>query len=151
MDRLQIIRSFIGKTFTASPSPFMQWLAPTVIAAEEGKLTFQYTIRKEWLNPIGNLHGGVMAAIMDDIIGATVFTLTEQNFYTTINNVIDYFAPAKEGDAIIAETLVIKKGKQFVNVQCETWNADRSRMLARGTSNLFLTGVAAQTYKSPTT
>lgn len=69
MDKLEILKTFIGKEFSGSPSPFMRWLNPTVISAEEGHLEFQYTVRQEWLNPMGNLHGGVTAAIFDDIIG----------------------------------------------------------------------------------
>ncbi|SMP06555.1 PaaI family thioesterase [Chryseobacterium profundimaris] len=137
MDKLKILQSFIGKEFTASPSPFMRWLNPVVISAEEGQVEFQYTVREEWLNPMGNLHGGVTAAIMDDIIGATMFSLNEKNFIVTVNNAIDYFSTAKENDIIVAETKIIKRGKQFVNAQCEIWNSDKSRIIARGTSNLF--------------
>lgn len=137
MDKLQIIKSFIGKEFTESPSPFMKWLNPVVLSAEEGQLEFQYTVREEWLNPMGNLHGGVTAAIFDDVIGATMFSLNEKNFIVTINNSIDYFSTAKENDNIVAETKIIKRGKQFVNAECEIWNADKTRLIARGTSNLF--------------
>ncbi|SEM59134.1 uncharacterized domain 1-containing protein [Chryseobacterium taichungense] len=137
MDRLAQLKQFIGKEFTQSPSPFMKWLNPIILSAEEGKLEFQYTIRHEWLNPAGNLHGGITAAIVDDIIGATMFSLNESSFITTINNVIDYFSTAGENDIIIAETKIIKRGKQFVNAQCEIWNADKTRIIARGSSNLF--------------
>lgn len=137
MDRLAQLKQYIGKEFTQSPSPFMKWLNPVILSAEEGKLEFQYTIRHEWLNPAGNLHGGITAAIIDDIIGATMFSLNENSFITTINNVIDYFSTAKENDIIVAETTIIKRGKQFVNAQCEIWNADKTRIIARGTSNLF--------------
>lgn len=137
MDRLAQLKQFIGKEFDQSPSPFMKWLNPIVLSVEEGQLEFQYTIRPEWLNPIGNLHGGVTAAIIDDVIGATMFSLNENSFITTINNVIDYFSTAKENDNIVAETKIIKRGRQFVNAQCEIWNADKTRLIARGTSNLF--------------
>jgi len=133
------IKSFIGQEFTASPSPFMRWLKPIVLTAEQGALEFEYTVRAEWLNPAQNLHGGVTAAIIDDIIGATVFSLNKPDFYTTINISVDYFSSAKADEKIIASTHIIKKGKQFVHVQCEVWNSDKSRMLAKGTSNLFKT------------
>ena len=88
-------------------------------------------------NPIGTLHGGVTAAIIDDVIGATMYSFNEDGFYTTVNNVIDYFASAREGDTIIANTSIIKKGRQMVNAQCEVWNADKTRLIARGYSNLL--------------
>lgn len=140
-DQLSVLQSFIGKEFTASPSPFMHWLNPIVLSVESGKLAFQYTIRKEMTNPVKGLHGGVTAAIIDDIIGATMFSLNEEYFYTTVNNVIDYFSPAREGDLIVAETSIIRKGKQIVNAQCEIWNADKTRLIARGYSNLLKTSL----------
>jgi uncharacterized protein (TIGR00369 family) len=140
-DQIVILQSFIGKEFTASPSPFMLWLKPIVLSVETGKLSFQYTVRKEMTNPVKGLHGGVTAAIIDDIIGATMFSLNEEHFYTTVNNVIDYFAPAREGDLIIADTSLIRKGKQIVNAQCEIWNADKTRLIAKGYSNLLKTTV----------
>lgn len=139
MDPINILKASIGRAFVDSPSPFMRWLNPVVVEAEKGRLVFQYQIRPEWLNPMQNLHGGVTAAIIDDIIGATMFSLGEEYFYTTINNTIDYFTIAKAGDQILAETRIIKKGKQFINAECEIWNADRSRLIAKGTSNLFKT------------
>lgn len=133
------LQSFIGKEFTASPSPFMQWLKPVVLAAEEGKLTFQYTVRKEMTNPASILHGGVTAAIIDDVIGATMFSFGEPYFYTSINLNVDFLAPAFEGDIIIAETSITKKGKQIVNAHCEVWNHDRTKLIAKGYTNLFKT------------
>ncbi|RYG54548.1 MAG: hypothetical protein EOO01_01240 [Chitinophagaceae bacterium] len=115
MNPLETMKSFIGKEFSASPSPFMLWLKPVVKSVETGALEFEYKIRPEWLNPIGNLHGGVTAAIVDDVLGATIFSLNEAYFYTTINNVIDYFSIAKAGESIIAKTHILKKGKQFIN------------------------------------
>lgn len=139
---LEILQNHLGKEFIASPSPFMLWLKPIVLSAEEGKLRFKYLVRKEMTNPIGGLHGGITAAIIDDIIGATMFSFNENAFYTTVNNVIDYFAPARENDIIIAETVIIKKGKQMVNAQCEIWNENKTRLIARGYSNLLKTNIA---------
>ena len=133
------LQSFIGKEFTASPSPFMLWLKPIVLAAEEGKITFQYTVRKEMTNPARTLHGGVTAAIIDDVIGATMFSFGEPYFYTSINLNVDFLAPAFEHDIIIAQTFITKKGKQIVNAQCEVWNHDRTKLIAKGYTNLFKT------------
>lgn len=125
------------KVVRNSPSPFMDWLMPTVVFAEKGKLIFQYKIRKEMTNPFGTLHGGVTAAIMDDAIGASLITYGEPSFYITVNLAIDYFGTAKEGDLIISETFIIKKGKQITNASCEIWNNDKTKLLARGYTNLL--------------
>jgi len=140
--RLQELQNHIDREFTASPSPFMLWMRPVVIAAEEGSVTFKYLIREEMSNPIKTLHGGVTAAIADDCIGATMFSYNENSFYVIINLVVDYFAPAKVGDTIFAKTTVIKKGKQMVNAQCEIWNEDQTRLIARAYTNLLKTDLS---------
>ena len=135
------LKAHIGKEITDSPSPFMSWLKPVMLSVEEGGLTFQYTIRKEMTNPFGTLHGGITAAIIDDSIGATLISYGESYFYVSINLVIDYISSAREGDEVIAQTSIIKKGNQVVNAQCEVWNKDRSRLIAKGYTNLLKTEI----------
>lgn len=137
----EMLKSHIGKEITDSPSPFMAWLRPVVIKVEEGSLTFQHTIRKEMTNPFGTLHGGITAAVIDDAIGATLIAYGEPYFYVSVNLVIDYLSSARKGDIILAETAIIKKGSQVVNAQCEVWNADHTRLIAKGYTNLLKTEI----------
>lgn len=139
-DRLKVFQSFIGKEVLNSPSKFMNWLKPTVISAEKGSLYCSYIVRGEMTNPYGILHGGITAGIIDDLIGATVFTLGLSNAYTTVNNNIDYFAPAKEGDIITAKTSIIKQGRTIINLQCDVILPSKNRLIARGYSNMLNIG-----------
>jgi acyl-coenzyme A thioesterase 13 len=86
---------------------------------------------------MGILHGGTTAAIIDDAVGAAVYFLGKPNWYTTVNLAVDYFASAKVGDTIIAQTSITKNGNKIVNTACEIWNADKTRMIAKGHSNLI--------------
>ncbi|MES3016819.1 MAG: PaaI family thioesterase [Bacteroidota bacterium] len=142
-DRLLGMQKYTGRTFNESPSAFMRWLNPIIRSAEFGALIFEYTVREDMTNPMQVLHGGVTAGIIDDIIGATVFTMGLSAPYTTINNNIDYFAPAKTGDVIEARTSVIKRGTQIINLQCEIWLVEKKRLLARGYSNMIRLEVRA--------
>ena len=140
-DAAQFLKDRIGKEVTDSPSPFMSWLKPVMIEVTEGSLTFQYTVRHEMTNPFGTLHGGIIAAMIDDAIGATLISYGEPNFYVSINLVVDYLASAREGDIILAKTAITKKGDQVVNAQCEIWNADRTKLIAKGYTNLLKTEI----------
>ncbi len=134
---LALFESLVGQDSSKSISPLMRWLNPTLLSAEAGKLEFSYVIREEMTNPMGILHGGATAAIIDDAVGAAVFSLGKPDMYTTVNLAVDYFASAKAGEVIIAKTSITKNGNQIVNTACEIWNADRSRMIAKGHSNLI--------------
>ncbi|RNL52638.1 PaaI family thioesterase [Pedobacter jejuensis] len=118
----------------------MNWLAPILVQAENGKLVCQYTIRKEMTNPYQILHGGVTAGIIDDLIGATIYTMGLESRFTTVSNYIDYFAPANEGDEVIAETTIVKKGRTIINLQCEVFLPAKNRLIAKGYSNMLSLG-----------
>lgn len=140
-DAAQFLKDRVGKEVTDSPSPFMSWLKPIMVEVNEGNLVFQYTVRKEMTNPFGTLHGGVIAAMIDDAIGATLISYGEPFFYVSVNLVVDYLASAREGDVLLADTSILKKGNQIVNAQCEVWNADRTKLIAKGYTNLIKTEI----------
>lgn len=135
--RISLMQESIGKKSFDSPSPFTHWLKPVMKEAEYGALKCDFMVRKDMTNPMGVLHGGVTAAIIDDMIGATVFTMDLSHGFSTINNYIDYFAPAEEGDIIEAHTSVVKMGRQIINLQCEIWLPVKKRLIARGYSNMI--------------
>ncbi len=139
-ERLAYFKSLTGKEITQSPSHFMNWLKPILISAEKGSLHCSYVVRKEMTNPYGILHGGVTAGIIDDLIGATVYVLGLNSRYTTVNNNIDYFAPASEGDEIRAKTTVVKQGRTIINLQCEVFLSSKNRLIAKGYSNMLNIG-----------
>ena len=134
---IEKIKSVIGKEEQLSPSPFMNWLKPVALAAEYGSLTFEYKIREELTNPMGHLHGGVIAGMIDDIMGATVYSLDKSDYFVTVNLSVDYFAPAMLGDVVQAVTKVVKEGRNIINVECELWLPAKKRLLAKASSNLM--------------
>lgn len=135
--RIELLKQFIGKKNFESPSPFSHWLKPTIISVSYGSLTCEFKIRKDMTNPMGMLHGGVSAGIMDDTIGATIYSMELSHHFTTLNNYIDYFAPAMEGDIIEAKTNIVKMGRQVINIQCEIWLPSKKRLIAKGCSNML--------------
>jgi acyl-coenzyme A thioesterase 13 len=135
--RLDRMKEFIGKKSFDSPSPFSHWLKPIIMEAEYGSLKCEFIVRKDMTNPMGMLHGGVSAGIIDDIIGATIFSMDLSHSFTTINNYIDYFSPAMEGDTIEAHSSVVKLGRQIINLQCEIWLPHKKRLIAKGYSNMI--------------
>ena len=139
---LAYLKSAIGKEVLDSPSPLLDGLKAKVLKVEEGYLEFSYVVSEEMTNPLKILHGGTTAAIIDEMVGATVFTLDRANVYTTVNLAVDYFSKAAIGDTIIAVGTIIKAGDKIINAQCEVWNEDKSRMIARGYSNLIKSGIS---------
>ena len=138
---LAFLEQQVGKPANQSPSRVMRWFNPTLQSVAEGKVVFSYTIREEMTNVMRNLHGGMAAAIIDDCVGAALFSYGEMGtFYASINLSVDYLGPARQDDTIIAEGRIIKKGRTLVYAEGEIWNAKRTRLLVRGTTSLIKTG-----------
>ncbi len=131
-------KSVIGKEINNSPSPIASWLKGIVREVEIGSLVVDFKVRKDMTNPIGILHGGTIAMIMDDMIGATVYTLDLNKFYVTVNLSVNYLDSSGIGEIITAKTKVLRSGKTLINAECELYNSERN-LLAKGSSNLIIT------------
>lgn len=138
--RLLTLKSFIGKHFEGSPSPFARWLNGKVIAASNTSVEFEFTVRNDMTNPVGMLHGGVMAGMIDDCMGVNFFVLGLEHFYPTINLTVDYLGGAKEGEKVLVRTHVVKQGRIIINLRAEVTN-QQGKVLAFSTSNLAASSI----------
>ncbi|MFD1144847.1 PaaI family thioesterase [Larkinella insperata] len=136
--RLLFFQSLIDQDMEQSPSPLGRWLNGTLRAVEEGSLTIEYTVREDMTNPMQILHGGATAAIIDDLIGITVFVLNREYVYTSVNLSIDYLHSAQLGDIITAQSRVLRAGKNIIHAECLITDED-GRIIAKAASNLVQT------------
>jgi acyl-coenzyme A thioesterase 13 len=134
---LELFKQNIGKSF-ASPSPVGKWLDGILLEAEEGYLAAEYTVRPDFANPMGVMHGGIYGVMMDDLMGALVFSLNNEFLFTTVNLNIDYLSSAKIGEKVIVKGTVIKAGKNIVHCECKLYNTE-GKLLTKSCSNLAKT------------
>jgi uncharacterized protein (TIGR00369 family) len=135
---LAFLQAHIGLEMQQSPSPVSRWLNGTLRVATLGDITADYIVRENMTNPNTTLHGGISAAIADDIIGVAVYSLHTEYYYTTVNLTMDYLAPAKVGQVVRARGWVVRQGRTIIHTECTIHNLD-GQLLARGTSNLCVT------------
>jgi acyl-coenzyme A thioesterase 13 len=135
--QLQLLKEKVGKTMKEGLSPYGHWIDGKLLEADFGIAKFAIEVRQDMTNPLQMLHGGASAGIIDEVIGVAVYSLGRNNFFSTINLVVDYFASAKLGDIIIAEAKVLKAGNNIVNVTCDIWNETHTKHIAKASSNLM--------------
>ena len=138
--RIDFLRSLIGAEMTQSPSPVARWLLGTLREVEQGKLAVNYVVREDMLNPMGTLHGGVVAMMMDDVTGTLVYSLGREYGYTSVNLNCDFLNPARSGEVVRATAQVVRAGKNIVHCECVVTN-EEGVIVAKSTSNLIQTGV----------
>ena len=143
---LETLRPLIGQTTADSPSPMGRWLNGTLQEVGENGIKIAYLVRPEMTNPVGILHGGMVATMLDDIMGMTIMVKYQatlaQFFYSTVNLHVDYLASAREGATVIASSNITKAGNKIMNA--EGWLHDTSgKLLAHSTSNLLKVEIRA--------
>ncbi|TAF65196.1 MAG: PaaI family thioesterase [Cytophagales bacterium] len=136
---LEYFKQQIGKATGSSGQapPFTQWLNGTLQKVEMGSFTMEFVVRKEMTNPLGLLHGGVQAAILDDMIGMTVAALPKDTPAVSINLSVDFIGKAVEGEKIIATSQVVRQGRQVIYILGEIVSAE-GKLIAKATSNMLV-------------
>ena len=122
-----------------SPSPAGNWLGAILKVVKEGYIEVEIKVKKEHTNPIGTLHGGVAALIIDEFAGACLFTLNNKDLHVSQNLYVNYFKPAREGDLLTIKAELIRKGSKIINVECSIYNHE-NLLLTKGVGNLINTG-----------
>ncbi|HEX4203453.1 MAG TPA: PaaI family thioesterase [Ktedonobacteraceae bacterium] len=86
---------------------------------EQGTLTVVFEARPEFLNPFGIIHGGFLAAMLDDTLGATLAaTLGTDEFAPTIELQVSFIHAARVGP-LQASGRVVHRGKFVAFLQGE--------------------------------
>lgn len=132
--------NFVGKIVTDSRSHAGNWLGFTLDKIERGYTEFSIPIKKEMTNPYGNIHGGMMACVMDEIIGWSVVSLDTNNHYTSLNLNVDFLYAIKEGNTMRATAKVIREGKKIIHVECTVVDLN-GNLLGKASSNLIVTNM----------
>lgn len=137
---LNDIQKLTGKIILDSKSPAGNWLHPKLEHLEKGIAEISVVIRPEMCNPFGNIHGGMMALVIDETIGWAVVSLEAESHYTSITLNLDFLYAASNGERITAKAEVVRQGKKLIYVETSVHN-ENGILLARSTSNLVVTGM----------
>ncbi len=102
---------------------------------ESGTIVVRYEARAEFTNPMGNVQGGLLAAMLDDTMGpALVATLPPGRFAPTLEMKVSFFEPARVGP-IWGHGRVVQCGRSTAFVEGDLVDAD-GRLLARASATV---------------
>lgn len=100
---------------------------------EPGRLRAEMEVRDELKTPFGNLHGGVVAALVDHTLGCVVYPLMRRGQWAaTTEFKINYLAPVSKG-TLVAESSVLSMTRTTAVVRVDVTNEDRLAATAQGT------------------
>lgn len=117
---------------------FGAWLNATIQDVnDEGDLTLEFEVREEMLNPMGTIHGGALAAILDEAMGMQLFVKSnEDDAYFALNIAVDFVKNAKFGEKLNVQTEVVRIGRNTANLKSVIRNT-KNEVVAQGSSNFL--------------
>ncbi len=100
---------------------------------EGGSLTMQFDAKAEFLNPMGTIQGGFLAAMLDcTLSGALASTLTSEQMCPTLELKVNFLRAARQG-SIIGMARVAHKTSSVAFLEGELRDPD-NRVVVTGTA-----------------
>ena len=106
-----------------------------------GTMRCSVTVRDDLLNPFGLMHGGVVSALCDHMLGAVCFPVIPRGTWSATQEFkLNLVAPVRDG-TVIADAGIMSMSKRLVVVRIDVVNrgdegSDRVVALAQGTVSL---------------
>jgi uncharacterized protein (TIGR00369 family) len=119
------------------PPPSAQLLGWKLIEIDpdKGRIKVEFEATPQFINPVGNIQGGFLAAMLDDTLGpALVSTLPADEFAPTLELKVNFVRPAKVGP-LFAEGRVVHKGKSIAFLEGELRNI-QGKIIATATATV---------------
>jgi len=132
MSGLDMLRKIVSGDLPAPP--ISKTLSFGMTEVGEGRAVFAGMPKPEHLNPIGTVHGGWTATIMDSALACAVQTMLKQGeAFTTTEFKVNLIRPVTpETGVVTCEANVVSRGRTTGVSECRVTDA-RGRIMAFGT------------------
>ncbi|KAK2163929.1 hypothetical protein LSH36_72g07046 [Paralvinella palmiformis] len=109
-----------------------------VIDASPGSCTCQLKISEKHTNLNGDLHGGAIALLIDNVSTLALYSNENGVRGVSVNMHISYMRSAKTGDEIIIDSKIEKSGKKLAFLTAEIRHKNSNKIIATGTHTKFV-------------
>ena len=137
MSGLDFVRAmFAGKL---PPPPIMQTIEPFDQTAEPGVVVFHSIPGFRHYNPIGSVHGGYAATLLDSAMGLAVHSsLPPGTGYTTLEFKISFIkGMTKDTGAVRSEGRILNVGRRAATAEARITDS-KGRLLAHATTTCLV-------------
>lgn len=108
------------------------------IDVEAGSASLTYQATQSLTNRFGAIHGGMTAAMLDDVISiAAGLTIEWGQITPTLEMKVSYIAQVHPGGTIKADARTVKRGKSVVFVEAELCD-EAGKLLATASSTVMI-------------
>ncbi|HUR77014.1 MAG TPA: PaaI family thioesterase [Acidimicrobiales bacterium] len=132
-----IARSFVKAHESPGRGGLDGWLDVRLDEMWAGGLRAVLPVRDEFLTPMGNMHGGVLSAFCDHVLGVVCYPVMARGAWAaTTEFKINLVAPVTEGEAV-ATAVIVAMTKRSAVVRIDIENGGRAVGFAQGTVTIM--------------
>jgi uncharacterized protein (TIGR00369 family) len=138
-DGLSFLRAI--KDGELPPAPIAELLGFEIRHITRGRVVFAMTPQEKHYNPIGMVHGGVTATLLDTVMGCALHSTLPQGVgYSTLDISVRYLRPVNVATgAVIATGSLVHSGRRTATAEATLHDVTLGRLLATATSTLLVT------------
>ena len=135
---LDAMRAIIAGTLP--PPPIAKLLGFSVVEVEPGRAVFAMEPAEWMFNPIGSVHGGIAATLLDSCMGCAVHTTLEAGVgYTTGDLQVRYIrAMGADTGRVLAEGRVVHRGRRTATAEGRLFVEADEKLIAHGTTGCVI-------------
>jgi uncharacterized protein (TIGR00369 family) len=135
---LEVLRAIAAGELPGAPIAELLGFEP--IEAEEGRVVFAAVPEAKHYNPIGTVHGGLAATLLDSAMGCAVHsTLPAGVGYTTLELKVNFTRPiTAETGRILCEGNLVHRGGRVATAEGRVVAEATGKLLAHGTTTCLI-------------
>jgi uncharacterized protein (TIGR00369 family) len=124
------------------PPPIAVVMRMRQIEISEGRAVFEGEPGEEHYNPIGVVHGGYAATLLDSALGCSVHTTLEAGIgYTSLGLEAKYVRPiTRDTGKVLCTANVLYRGRKQATAEANLTAADSGKLLAHGITTCMILG-----------
>ena len=122
------------------PPPIALLMDFRPVEVEEGRVVFAVTPAEFHYNPIGVVHGGLAATLLDSAMGCAVQTTLPTGIaYTTLEVKVNFARPmTRDTGRVLAEAHVVHRGRTVATAEGRMLAEESGKLIAHGTATCLL-------------
>jgi uncharacterized protein (TIGR00369 family) len=124
------------------PPPIAVTMRLRPVELEEGRVVFEGEPGEEHYNPIGVVHGGYAATLLDSALGCAVHTTLPAGVgYTSLGLEAKFVRPiTRDTGRVLCEATVLYRGRKQATSEANLTAADSGKLIAHGIATCMILG-----------
>jgi uncharacterized protein (TIGR00369 family) len=124
-------------------SPFVEAMGAELLEWAEGRVRWGITLGPQHTNPGGIMHGGVVAALLDEAVAGAITSLRGQEAvpsdpHLLLEMNVSFLSAARPGERLEVEGWVLRMGRQVAFAEAEARRLPGGQLVAKGRFTFLL-------------